>query len=273
MTLSQEELKRFARHTILPEIGIEGQVKLKKASVLIIGTGGLGSPIALYLAASGIGHMGLVDFDVVDESNLQRQILHGTSNIGSSKLTSAAESIQEINPFVKLDLYNEILTSENALSIIKKYDVVTDGTDNFQTRYLINDACVLTGKPNVFGSIRQFEGQASVYWAEQGPCYRCLFPEPPSPGSVPSGAEAGVIGVLPGVIGTLQATEVIKVILGIGEPLIGRLLNYDALKLSFNEVKFMKDPDCPICGEHPSITKLIDYDTFCGINNETKMEN
>jgi len=272
MTLSQEELKRFARHTILPEIGLEGQIKLKQASVLIIGTGGLGSPIALYLAASGIGRMGLVDFDVVDESNLQRQIIHGTSNVGMSKLESAAERIREINPFVQLDLYNEKLTRHNALDIIRKYDVITDGTDNFQTRYLVNDACVLTGKPNVFGSIRQFEGQASVYGTEQGPCYRCLFPEPPAPGSVPSCAEAGVMGVLPGVIGTLQATEVIKLILNIGEPLIGRLLSYDALRMSFKEVKFMKDPDCPICGKHPSITELIDYDEFCGMNNQAKID-
>lgn len=276
MSLSKEERKRFSRHISLTEVGVEGQQKLKDASVLIVGTGGLGSPIALYLAASGVGRLGLIDFDVVDESNLQRQIIHGTSDIGVSKLKSAAKRIKEVNPFVKLDLYEQRLTADNAINIINQYDVVTDGTDNFQTRYLVNDTCVLTGKPNVFGSIRQFEGQVSVYWAEQGPCYRCLFPDPPAPGSVPSCAEAGVLGVLPGVIGTLQATEVIKLILNIGEPLIGRLINYNALKMSFNQVKFMKDPDCPVCGQQPKIKKPIDYDAFCGLekdnHTETKVE-
>ncbi|MBK3516347.1 molybdopterin-synthase adenylyltransferase MoeB [Carboxylicivirga marina] len=264
MSLTKEELERYKRHTLLPEIGTEGQKKLKAASVLIVGTGGLGSPIAMYLAASGVGHIGLVDFDVVDESNLQRQIIHKSSSVGEAKTESAYATLKEINPYINITLYNEALTSDNAIEIIKSYDIVTDGTDNFATRYLVNDACVLSGKINVFGSIRQFEGQVSVSGASDGPCYRCLFPEPPEPGTVPSCAEAGVMGVLPGVIGTLQATEVIKQIVGIGEPLVGRLLNYDALKMQFGEIKFMKDPDCPCCGNEPSIKELIDYDAFCG---------
>ncbi|MCT4586208.1 MAG: molybdopterin-synthase adenylyltransferase MoeB [Carboxylicivirga sp.] len=264
MSLTQQELDRYKRHTILTEIGMEGQLILKKASVLIVGTGGLGSPIAMYLAASGVGKLGLIDFDVVDASNLQRQIIHKNSRIGDAKTDSAAESLREINPFVELELYNERLTRDNALSIFEHYDVVCDGTDNFATRYLVNDACVLSQTVNVFGSIRQFEGQVSVFGTSDGPCYRCLFPEPPEPGTVPSCAEAGVLGVLPGVIGTLQATEVIKQITGIGEPLVGRLLNYDALQMRFNEVKFLKDPECPCCGEMPDITSLGDYETLCG---------
>ncbi len=264
MSLTKQELERYKRHIILPEIGKEGQEKLKNESVLLVGTGGLGSPIAMYLAASGVGRIGLIDFDVVDESNLQRQIIHKSSNVGKPKTQSAKEALLEINPFLSIDLYDEALTSENALEIVKHYDVVCDGTDNFETRYLVNDACVLTGTVNVFGSIRQFEGQVSVFGTKDGPCYRCLFPEPPEPGTVPSCAEAGVMGVLPGVIGTLQATEVIKHITGIGESLIGRLLNYDALSMQFNEIRFMKDPDCPCCGEHPSIKELIDYKAFCG---------
>lgn len=264
MSLTKEELERYKRHTILPEIGVEGQQKLKDASVLVVGTGGLGSPIAMYLAASGVGHIGLVDFDVVDASNLQRQIIHKTSNVGVAKTISAKQTLNEINPDIKVTLYNEALTTDNALEIIREYDIVTDGTDNFATRYLVNDACVLSNKINVFGSIRQFEGQVSVFATNDGPCYRCLFPEPPEPGTVPSCAEAGVMGVLPGVVGTLQATEVIKQITGIGMPLVGRLLNYDALQMQFDEVKFMKDPDCPCCGDNPTIKELIDYEDFCG---------
>ncbi len=264
MTLTKEELERYKRHTILPMIGLEGQEKLKNASVLIIGTGGLGSPIAIYLAASGVGTLGIVDFDVVDESNLQRQIIHKSKNVGLSKTESARETLEDINPYLKLNIYNEALSSDNALDIIGKYDLVCDGTDNFQTRYLINDACVLSKKINVFGSIRQFEGQISVFGTADGPCYRCLFPEPPAPGTVPSCADAGVMGVLPGVVGTIQATEIIKLICGIGKALIGRLLNYDALEMSFNEIKFAKDPECPVCGDEPAINKLIDYDAFCG---------
>ncbi|WP_430817730.1 molybdopterin-synthase adenylyltransferase MoeB [Carboxylicivirga sp. RSCT41] len=264
MSLTREELERYKRHTILPEIGVEGQQKIKNASVLIVGTGGLGSPIAMYLAASGVGHIGLIDFDVVDESNLQRQIIHKSGNVGISKTISAEATLKELNPYLKVSLFNMALTADNALDIIKQFDIVTDGTDNFATRYLVNDACVISGKVNVFGSIRQFEGQLSVFGTKEGPCYRCLFPEPPEPGTVPSCADAGVMGVLPGVIGTLQATEVIKQITGIGEPLTGRLLNYDALGMRFSEVKFMKDPDCPCCGDNPAITELIDYDAFCG---------
>lgn len=264
MNLSKEELKRYSRHLLLQEIGLEGQQKIKEASVLIVGTGGLGSPLAMYLAASGIGRIGLVDFDNVDISNLQRQIIHGTSDVGESKLSSASKRIKEINPNIQLDLYNERITRENALEIIEGYDIVADGTDNFATRYLINDACVLLKKPNVFGSIRQFEGQVSVYWAEKGPCYRCLFPQPPVAGSVPSCSEAGVMGILPGVIGTIQATEIIKLIIGKGTNLIGKLLRYDALEMEFNKIAFEKDCSCPICGEHASIRELIDYEEFCG---------
>jgi molybdopterin/thiamine biosynthesis adenylyltransferase/rhodanese-related sulfurtransferase/molybdopterin converting factor small subunit len=263
--LSPEEFRRYGRHLIMPEVGLDGQKKLKAASVLIIGAGGLGSPLALYLAAAGVGRIGIVDFDVVEHSNLQRQIIHSTSNIGRPKLISAKERIGEVNPHVQVDLYETRLTSENALEILARYDVVVDGTDNFPTRYLVNDACVLLHKPNVYGSIFRFEGQASVFSADEGPCYRCLYAEPPPPGLVPSCAEGGVLGVLPGIIGTIQATETIKLIIGIGKPLIGRLLLFDALTMQFRELKLRKNPDCPICGEHPRITELIDYEAFCGV--------
>ncbi len=263
--LSNEEIGRYSRHLIMPEVALEGQKKLKQAKVLTIGTGGLGSPLALYLAAAGVGTIGIVDFDVVDESNLQRQILHGTSDVGRPKVESAREKLEDINPNVNIVVHEEALTSENALDILKDYDIIVDGTDNFPTRYLVNDACVLLGKPNVYGSIFRFEGQASVFWAEEGPCYRCLYPEPPPPGLVPSCAEGGVLGILPGAIGTIQATETVKLILGIGEPLVGRLMLYDALGMSFREMKLRKDPDCPVCGENPTVTELIDYQEFCGI--------
>jgi adenylyltransferase/sulfurtransferase len=265
VTLSNAEIRRYSRHLIMPEVGMSGQKKLKAASVLLVGAGGLGSPAALYLAAAGVGRIGIVDFDVVDESNLQRQIIHGMSTLGQSKLDSARERIHDINPFVQVDTYAEPLSSANALRIFADYDVIADGTDNFPTRYLVNDACVLLGKPNVYGSIFRFEGQASVFWAERGPCYRCLYPEPPPPGLVPSCAEGGVLGVLPGTIGVIQATEAVKLIIGQGEPLIGRLLLYDALEMTFSELKLRKDPHCPICGEHPSIDHLIDYEAFCGM--------
>ncbi len=263
--LSHEEIRRYSRHLIMPEVGMDGQRKLKEASVLCVGAGGLGSPLALYLAAAGVGHLGLVEFDVVDESNLQRQIIHGTSTLGTSKLESAKARLLDLNPLIEITGYEEPLTSVNALDIIPHYDIVVDGTDNFQTRYLTNDACVLLGKPNVYGSIFRFEGQASVFYAKEGPCYRCLFPEPPPPGLVPSCAEGGVLGVLPGVIGTIQATEVVKLIIGQGEPLIGRLLLYDALEMSFTTLKLRKNPDCVICSDHPTIDHLIDYDQFCGV--------
>ena len=263
--LSHEEIRRYSRHLIMPEVGIEGQRKLKEASVLCVGAGGLGSPLALYLAAAGVGHIGLVEFDVVDESNLQRQIIHGTSVLGKSKLESAKQRMLDLNPFIEITGYEEPLTSENALDIIPHYDIVADGTDNFQTRYLTNDACVLLGKPNVYGSIFRFEGQASVFYAKEGPCYRCLFPEPPPPGLVPSCAEGGVLGVLPGVIGVIQGVETLKLLLGVGESLIGRLLLFDALAMSFRELKLRKDPGCPLCGERRTITALIDYEEFCGI--------
>ena len=263
--LSNEEIARYSRHLIMPEVALDGQKKLKQARVLTIGAGGLGAPLAMYLAAAGIGTLGIVDFDVVDESNLQRQIIHGTSDIGRPKMESAHDRINDINPNVYVEAYEEALSSENALEIFKDFDVIVDGTDNFPTRYLVNDACVLTGKPNVYGSIFRFEGQASVFWAKEGPCYRCLYPEPPPPGLVPSCAEGGVLGILPGAIGTIQATETVKLILGIGEPLVGRLLLYDALGMSFREMKLRKDPNCPVCGENPSVTELIDYQEFCGI--------
>ncbi|HEC22182.1 MAG TPA: molybdopterin-synthase adenylyltransferase MoeB [Chloroflexi bacterium] len=263
--LSHEEIKRYSRHLIMPEVGMKGQRKLKAASVLLVGTGGLGSPLGMYLAAAGVGRIGLVDYDVVDESNLQRQIIHGTRDVGRPKLESAKERMLDINPHIQIDTYETLLTSENALEILEPYDVIVDGTDNFPTRYLVNDACVLLGKPNVYGSIFRFEGQASVFDASQGPCYRCLFPEPPPPGLVPSCAEGGVLGVLPGTIGAIQATETIKIILGIGETLVGRLLLYDALKMSFSFVKLRKNPECPVCGEHPTLTELIDYEQFCGM--------
>jgi molybdopterin/thiamine biosynthesis adenylyltransferase/rhodanese-related sulfurtransferase len=263
--LTQDDLSRYSRHLILPEVGVEGQRKLKAARVLCVGTGGLGSPLALYLAAAGVGTLGLVDFDVVDASNLQRQIIHSTADIGRKKLDSAEEKLKALNPEINVQKHDTLLSSANALDILKDYDVVADGTDNFPTRYLVNDACVLLGKPNAYGSIFRFEGQASVFASKDGPCYRCLYPEPPPPGLVPSCAEGGVLGILPGLIGVIQATEVIKLILGIGEPLIGRLLLLDALKLRFRELKLRKNPECPVCGEHPTVTKLIDYEQFCGI--------
>jgi adenylyltransferase/sulfurtransferase len=270
--LSQDEIKRYSRHLIMPEVGMDGQRRLKAGSVLCIGAGGLGSPAAMYLAAAGVGRIGIVDFDVVDFSNLQRQLLHGTPDVGRSKLHSAKDRLQALNPHVHVDTYETSLSSENALKLFEPYDVILDGTDNFPTRYLVNDACVLTGKPNAYGSIFRFEGQASVFGVKEGPCYRCLYPEPPPPGLVPSCAEGGVLGVLPGIIGVIQATESIKLILGIGEPLIGRFLIYDALKMRFRELKLRKDPDCPVCGTHPTVTKLIDYQQFCGIRPEPQME-
>ena len=266
--LSHEEILRYSRHLILPDVGVEGQKKLKAARVLLVGAGGLGSPAALYLAAAGVGTLGLVDFDVVDQTNLQRQILHGTSAVGTLKLESARARIQDLNPNVQVETFETRLTSENALQILREFDVVADGTDNFPTRYLVNDACVLLNKPNVYGSIFRFEGQASVFYAKHGPCYRCLYAEPPPPGLVPSCAEGGVLGVLPGIIGSIQAMETIKLIVGAGEPLIGRLLLFDALKLQFRELKLEKDPDCPVCGRNPTVTQLIDYEAFCGIGAE-----
>ncbi|PJF44343.1 MAG: molybdenum cofactor biosynthesis protein MoeB [Phototrophicales bacterium] len=263
--LSHEEIKRYSRHLIMPEVGIEGQKKLKAAKILLVGTGGLGSPTAMYLAAAGIGTLGLVDYDVVDVTNLQRQIIHGTKDVGVPKIESAASTLADLNPHVKIIKHEVPLTSENALEIIKDYDIVIDGTDNFPTRYLVNDACVMLGKVNIYGSIFRFEGQVSVFGAEDGPCYRCLFPSPPPPGLVPNCAEGGVLGILPGTIGTLQATEAIKIVLGIGKPLIGRLLLYDALEMSFDFVKVKKNPHCPVCGENPTITGLIDYEQFCGM--------
>lgn len=265
MELTKEELKRYSRHLLLSEVGVEGQQKLKKASVLIVGLGGLGSPLAMYLAASGVGKLGLIDNDIVDESNLQRQIIHGTSDVGKLKNNSASEKLKEINSNIIIEQFNEALTSENALDIIADYDIVADGTDNFQTRYLVNDACVLLGKPNVYGSVYRFEGQASVFWSKKGPCYRCLFPNPPEAGSVPSCEEAGVLGVLPGIVGMIQSTEVVKLILGKGSPLIGRLLLYNALDMRFSEIKLKSDPDCKVCGKAPEIKELIDYDEFCGV--------
>ena len=263
--LTADELSRYSRHLILPEVGVEGQRKLKAARVLCVGTGGLGSPLALYLAAAGVGTLGLVDFDVVDASNLQRQIIHSTADIGRKKLDSAEEKLKALNPALNVVKHDTLLSSANALDILKDYDVVADGTDNFPTRYLVNDACVLLGKPNAYGSIFRFEGQASVFGAKDGPCYRCLYPEPPPPGLVPSCAEGGVLGILPGLIGVIQATETIKLILGIGEPLIGRLLLVDALNMRFRQLKLRKNPECPVCGDHPTVTKLIDYQQFCGI--------
>ena len=266
--LTKDEILRYSRHLIMPEVGMEGQLKLKHAKVLCIGAGGLGSPLALYLAAAGVGKLGIVDFDVVDFTNLQRQIIHDTNDVGRPKLASAKETLADINPYVEVETYETRLTSENALEIIRDYDIVADGTDNFPTRYLVNDACVLAGKPNVYGSIFRFEGQATVFYAKEGPCYRCLYPEPPPPGLVPSCAEGGVLGVLPGIIGSIQALETIKLILGRGQTLIGRLLLFDALSLKFREVKLRKNPDCPVCGAHPTVTKLIDYEQFCGIRGE-----
>ena len=263
--LSADEVKRYSRHLILPEIGMDGQRKLKAARVLCIGAGGLGSPAAMYLAAAGVGTIGLVDFDVVDMSNLQRQLLHGTPDVGRSKLASASDRLKALNPNVEVPTYETALSSANALQLFEGYDIILDGTDNFPTRYLVNDACVLLGKPNTYGSIFRFEGQASVFGVKGGPCYRCLDPEPPPPGLVPSCAEGGVLGVLPGIIGTIQATEAIKLITGIGEPLVGRFLIYDALRMKFRELKLRRDPECPVCGDHPTVTALIDYEQFCGV--------
>jgi molybdopterin/thiamine biosynthesis adenylyltransferase/rhodanese-related sulfurtransferase/molybdopterin converting factor small subunit len=263
--LSNEEVARYSRHLLLPEVGMDGQTKLKQASVAMIGAGGLGAPLGLYLAAAGVGRIGIVDFDVVDASNLQRQVIHGTSDIGRKKLDSAADRIRDINPHVRVDKFDTGLTSENAFEILRDYDIVVDGTDNFPTRYLVNDACAILKKPNVYGSILRFEGQASVFTYQDGPCYRCLYPEPPPPGLVPSCAEGGVLGILPGIIGLIQATEAAKIILGIGTTLKGRLLLYDALEMRFRELKLRRNRDCPVCGDHPTITKLIDYQEFCGI--------
>ncbi|MEL6107662.1 MAG: molybdopterin-synthase adenylyltransferase MoeB [Planctomycetota bacterium] len=265
MTLSTEEKQRYARHLVLPEVGSEGQEKLKASSILVVGAGGLGSPIALYLAAAGVGRIGIVDFDRVEFSNLQRQIIHGTDDVGKSKVTSAAESIAAINPLVSVECHEQPLSSENAMSIVGAYDIVVDGTDNFATRYLVNDVCVLSGKPNCYGSIFRFEGQASVFGLEGGPCYRCLYPQPPDPGLVPNCAEGGVLGVLPGIVGTIQATEAIKLILDAGKTLSGRLLLFDALEMKFRELKVKPDPQCPVCGDQPSITEPIDYAEFCGV--------
>lgn len=268
--LSHEEIARYSRHLILPEVGMEGQQKLKAAKVLLVGAGGLGAPMALYLAAAGVGTLGIIDFDLVEASNLHRQVIHATSDVGRPKLDSAADKLQALNPEVKVVKHKTRLTSANAIEILKDYDIVADGTDNFQTRYLVNDACVLSGKPNVYASIYRFEGQASVFGAPDGPCYRCLYPEPPPPGLVPSCAEGGVLGILPGLLGIIQATEVIKLILGQGEPLIGRLLLVDALGMRFRELKLRKNPDCPLCGTHRTVTQLIDYDQFCGITPQAK---
>ena len=265
VTLSNQEVERYSRHLIMPEVGMDGQLKLKAASVLCIGVGGLGSPVAMYLAAAGVGRLGVVDFDVVDYSNLQRQVIHGTPDVGRSKLESARDKLVAINPEVTIDMHEMALSSSNAFDVFGDYDIVVDGTDNFPTRYLVNDACVLLRKPNVFGSIFRFEGQVSVFATEQGPCYRCLYPEPPPPGLVPSCAEGGVLGILPGVIGTIQATETVKLIIGVGEPLINRFMIYDALRMKFRELKLRRDPDCPACGDRPTVTQLIDYEQFCGV--------
>src|SRR5579863_4737478 len=263
--LSREEIQRYSRHLIMPEVGMEGQLKLKRARVLMIGTGGLGAPLGLYLAAAGVGHLGLVDFDVVDSSNLQRQVTFTTADVGKPKSEAAKARLSALNPAIEIISYETRLTSDNALELFRDYDIIVDGTDNFPTRFLVNDACVLLGKPNVYGSIFRFEGQATVFGYPGGPCYRCLYPEPPPPGLVPSCAEGGVLGVLPGIVGLIQATEAVKLIVGIVEPLIGRLLMYDALAMSFNEVRIRRDPKCPVCGDQPTLTHLIDYDQFCGL--------
>jgi molybdopterin/thiamine biosynthesis adenylyltransferase/rhodanese-related sulfurtransferase len=266
--LSNDEILRYSRHLIMPEVGMEGQQKLKAAKVLCIGAGGLGSPLALYLTAAGVGTLGIVDFDVVDYTNLQRQIIHTTADVGRKKLDSAADKLKAINPYINLRTFDTRLSSANALELFREFDIIADGTDNFPTRYLVNDACVLTGKPNVYGSIFRFEGQASVFATEEGPCYRCLYPEPPPPGLVPSCAEGGVLGILPGLVGVIQATETIKLILGQGDPLIGRLLLVDALGMKFRELKLRKNPECPACGKNPTVTALIDYNEFCGMRGE-----
>src|SRR5215467_6427889 len=270
MPLSQEEILRYSRHIIMPEVGVDGQEKLKNASILLIGCGGLGSPLSMYLSAAGVGHLGLVDFDLTDFTNLQRQVAFGTQDVGRPKVEATKDRINSINPNVKVTTYRTKLSSENVMDIFKEYDIIIDGTDNFPTRYLTNDACVFLKKPNVYGSIFRFEGQASVFWAEKGPCYRCLYPEPPPPGLVPSCAEGGVLGILPGAIGVIQATEAVKLILGTGEPLIGRLMLFNALKMQWRELKLRKDPACPICGENPTIKELIDYQQFCGITPPTQ---
>ncbi|MBS2531851.1 adenylyltransferase/sulfurtransferase MoeZ [Catenulispora sp. NF23] len=266
--LTVEEVRRYSRHLIIPDVGMDGQKRLKNAKVLCVGAGGLGSPTLLYLAAAGVGTLGIVEFDVVDESNLQRQVIHGQSDIGRSKAESARDSIKEINPLVQVDLHEERLDSTNVMELFAQYDLIVDGTDNFATRYLVNDACVLLNKPYVWGSIYRFDGQASVFWSEYGPCYRCLYPEPPPPGMVPSCAEGGVLGVLCASIGSIQVNEAIKLLAGIGEPLVGRLMIYDALEMTYRQVKVRKDPDCAICGEHPTVTELIDYEAFCGAISE-----
>src|ERR1700726_2432035 len=267
-TLSKQEIQRYSRHLIMPEVGMEGQLKLAKAKVLMIGAGGLGAPLGLYLASAGVGRLGIVDFDVVDFTNLQRQITFSTSDVGRPKIQAAKERLAGMNPQIRIDTYETRLTSENALDLLKDYDVVGDGTDNFPTRYLVNDACVILGKPNVYGSIFRFEGQITIFGAPGGPCYRCLYPEPPPPGLVPSCAEGGVLGVLPGIVGAIQAAEALKLIIGKGDPLIGRLLLFDALAMRFRELKLRKNPECPVCGAHPTVTKLIDYAEFCGIRGE-----
>src|SRR5450432_1359602 len=272
VTLSSDEILRYSRHLIIPEVGIEGQKKLKAAKVLLVGAGGLGAPLGLYLAAAGVGRIGLVDFDTVDFTNLQRQVIHSTKDVGRNKIDSAAEKMLAINPFVRIAKHEVALTSENALDILKDYDLVVDGTDNFPTRYLVNDACVLLNKPNVYGSIFRFEGQATIFAYPGGPCYRCLYPEPPPPGLVPSCAEGGVLGILPGIIGLVQATETVKLILGVGQPLIGRLMLYDALAMKFRELKLRRNPECPVCGDHRTITELIDYQQFCGIPQHSAQE-
>jgi len=266
--LSKEEIQRYSRHLIMPEVGMEGQLKLKRARVLTIGTGGLGAPLGLYLAAAGVGHMGLVDFDVVDSSNLQRQVTFTTQDVGKPKSAAAKARLSALNPMIEITAYETRLTSDNALDLFRDYDIIVDGTDNFPTRFLVNDACVILGKPNVYGSIFRFEGQATVFGYPGGPCYRCLYPEPPPPGLVPSCAEGGVLGVLPGIVGSIQAMETIKLILGTGEPLVGRLLLFDALAMRFRELKLKRNPECPVCGDHRTITKLIDYEEFCGIRGE-----
>jgi len=272
MDLTRDEILRYSRHLLIPEVGLEGQQKLKAASALIVGAGGLGSPAALYLAAAGVGRIGLVDYDVVDESNLQRQVIHGTEAVGKLKVENAKRRLLDINPRIQVDTYNEVFTSANAMRIAKEYDVLLDGTDNFPTRYLSNDVCVFLGKPNVYGSIYRFDGQASVFYAKEGPCYRCLFPEPPPPGLVPSCAEGGVLGVLPAVIGSLQATEALKLLLGIGDPLIGRLLLYNALDMSFDFIKLKKNPNCRVCGPNADVTELVDYEAFCGLPSHDRAD-
>jgi len=271
-SLSIDEVRRYSRHLIIPDVAMSGQKRLKNSRVLIIGAGGLGSPALLYLAAAGVGTLGIVDFDTVDESNLQRQVIHGQSDIGKSKAQSARDSIHEINPLINVVLHEERLENDNVFEIFNQYDLILDGTDNFATRYLVNDAAVLLNKPYIWGSIYRFDGQASVFWAENGPCYRCLYPEPPPPGMVPSCAEGGVLGVLCAAIGSIQATEAVKLLMGIGDPLVGRLMIYDALEMTYREVKIRKDPECPICGKNPTITELIDYESFCGVVSEEALE-